>query len=537
MRRTDVRARLLRLTSATAFVVSLLLTAASARGQGPQFDVGSPPGAAGGASAVGQPLGSANFPDFGSPSNAPFSGRAGPGGAHVPASSLTTPGVPVMIGAGAQQTIKQTAQPLDIPQVGEGLELETDIVNYPATGETGITLDAAIEQLVSQNLDLLAAKLEVPMADADVLTANLRSNPIFYADTQLIPYGHFSFLRPGGPPQSDININYPLDLSFKRLARTRSAREAKSATEAQLQDAVRNQIDNLYTYHVGVVQAGLTLRLSEVFRNGLIKLEGVAGARLKEGNVKPADYLAVKANVQKAELNVQNAKQAKIKANRALALILNMPLEDVDSMDVRDPIGKLQGLPLPRQELIKKALEKRPDLLAWKYGLRRSEADLKLAKANGYPDVFVLYQPYTFQNNTYLGVPSAYSWTLGLTAAIPLYNRNQGNVTRAKINIHQSAIQVASAERVVVSDVLNAAQELEQSRAAVAQFRNDILPPAKEVRDTAAKRMLGGEITMDDFLDAQRDYNEYVRAYLDALIRHRNAILDLNTAVGERLLP
>ena len=136
-----------------------------------------------------------------------------------------------------------------------------------------MTLDAAIEQLVSQNLDLLAAKLEVPMADADVLTANLRANPIFYADTQLIPYGHFSFLRPGGPPQSDININYPLDLSFKRLARTRSAREAKSATEAQLQDAVRNQIDNLYTYHVGVVQAGLTLRLSEVFRNGLIKLE------------------------------------------------------------------------------------------------------------------------------------------------------------------------------------------------------------------------------------------------------------------------
>ena len=120
-----------------------------------------------------------------------------------------------------------------------------------------MTLDAAIEQLVSQNLDLLAAKLEVPMAEADVLTANLRANPIFYADTQLIPYGHFSFLRPGGPPQSDININYPLDVSFKRLARTRSAREARSAVEAQLQDAVRNQIDNLYTYYVAVVQAGL----------------------------------------------------------------------------------------------------------------------------------------------------------------------------------------------------------------------------------------------------------------------------------------
>ena len=519
---------------AVSAIVSLMVSSASA--QGPQFDVGSPPGAAGGTSAVGQPLGAANFPDFGSPSNAPFSGRAGPMGAHIPASALQTPGVPVNIGPGAQQTIKQNAPALEIPQVGEaGLELSTDIATYGKTG--GMTLDAAIEQLVGQNLDLLAAKMEVPMAEADILTANLRANPIFYADTQLIPYGHFSFLRPGGPPQSDININYPLDVSFKRLARTRSAREARSAVEAQLQDAVRNQIDNLYTYHVAVVQAGLTLQLQEVYRNGLVKLEAVASARLKEGNVKPADYLAVKANVQKAELNVKEAKQAKIKANRAFALILSLPLEDVDSIDVLDPIGQLQGLPMPRQELVQKALDRRPDLLAWKYGLRRAEADLKLARANGYPDVYVLYQPYTFQNNTYLGVPSAYSWTLGVTASIPLYNRNQGNVTRAKVNISQSAMQVKSAERVVVSDVLNAVQELEQSKVAVLQFRGEILPPAKEVRDTAYKRMMGGELSMDDYLDAQRDYNEYVRAYRDALIRHRNAILDLNTAVGERVLP
>jgi cobalt-zinc-cadmium efflux system outer membrane protein len=534
MRTREFRTRLMRLASAIV-TMSLFLGASAARAQGPQFDVGSPPGAAGGASAVGQPLGAANFPDFGSPSNAPFSGRAGPMGAHVPASALTTPGVPVVIGPGAQQTIRQNAPALEIPQVGEALELDSDISTYGQKG--GTTLDAAIEQLVSKNLDLLAAKLEVPMAEADVLTANLRTNPIFYADTQLIPYGHFSFLRPGGPPQSDININYPLDVSFKRVARTRSAREAKSAVEAQLQDAVRNQIDNLYTYHVGVVQAGLTLQLAEVFRNGLVKLEAVARARLKEGNVRPDDYLAVRANLLKSELNVRNAKQAKIKANRAFALILNLPLEEVDSLDVLDPVGQLQGLPMPRRDLVKKALDKRPDLMAWKYGVRRAEADLKLAKANGYPDIYLLYQPYTFQNNTYLGVPSAYSWTLGLTASIPIYNRNQGNVTRAKINIHQSAVQVASAERVVVSDVLNAAQELEQSKSAVAQFRVEILPPAREVKEVARRRMLGGEISMDDFLDAQRDYNEYVSAYLDALIRHRNAILDLNTAVGERLLP
>ena len=149
----------------------------------------------------------------------------------------------------------------------------------------------------------------------------------------------------------------------------------------------------------------------------------------------------------------------------------------------------------------------------------------------------MLYQPYTLQNNTYLGVPSAYSWTLGVTATIPLYNRNQGNVTRAKINIQQTEIQVASAERVVINDVLNAAQELEQSLVAVVQFRGDIIPTSRKVRDAAYIRFRRGATSVLEYLVAQQDFNDVVRAYRDALVRHRAAILDLNTAVGERVLP
>ncbi len=58
-------------------------------------------------------------------------------------------------------------------------------------------LDAAINMLVSQNLDLMAAKLEIPMAEADVLTANLRANPIFYADTAAHSLRPFLVLEAG----------------------------------------------------------------------------------------------------------------------------------------------------------------------------------------------------------------------------------------------------------------------------------------------------------------------------------------------------
>ena len=108
----------------------------------------------------------------------------------------------------------------------------------------GLTLDAAIKRMLDANLDVLALKYEIPQADADILTAGLRTNPLIYIDDQFIPYGAFTNARPGGPTQYDINITYPIDVTHKRQARVRVARSAKSVLEAQFQDVIRRQIGN-----------------------------------------------------------------------------------------------------------------------------------------------------------------------------------------------------------------------------------------------------------------------------------------------------
>jgi cobalt-zinc-cadmium efflux system outer membrane protein len=532
--RRTIRARLL--TRAVVASAAWVLLTTPARAQGPQFDVGAPPGASGAASVVGQPLGAANFPDpdLGPSPSAPISGRPGPRGTHVLSDAFSVPGVPSVRISNQPRTTIPSVQPQPVPSYGD-LEIPAGELEYGRPD--GMTLDTAIDILVQRNLDLEAARLEIPMAEADVLTASLRENPVFYADQQLVPYGHYSFLRPGGPQQSDININYPLDISRKRRARTQSAGVAMKVTEAQLQDAIRLQIDNLYTVYVGVVAAGLTERFSETYFKGISRLYRLNEELYRKGQLKISDVLAIKANLEKAQLQVRESKQAKLTAAQALPLLLNMPLSDLERIDVRDPIGTVRELPLPPDALVSKGLQQRPDLMAIKLGVIRSENDVKLARANAYPDVYLLYQPYTFQNNTYLGVPSAYSWTLGVTASVPLYNRNQGNIRRARINVTQTQIQAASLERNVVSDVLDAVREYEQSRLSVIEMRKDILPASREVRDAAYRRWQGGETSALEYLDAQQDYNDVIRQYRDALVRYRNAMLDLNTAVAERVSP
>src|SRR4051812_4486199 len=163
-------------------------------------------------------------------------GRPGPSSTRAPA-TITQPGgglfnLPPQTGITAPPPLPVAEVPIYGVLTEPGKKEDLGPPN-------GLTLDAAIDLLLRNNLDLRGQFFEIPMAQADVLTASLRSNPVFYADTQLIPYGQYTPDRPGGQTQYDVNISYPLDVSHKRQARTRSAVQARRVLEAQYQDAVR----------------------------------------------------------------------------------------------------------------------------------------------------------------------------------------------------------------------------------------------------------------------------------------------------------
>ena len=109
------------------------------------------------------------------------------------------------------------------------MELPTEEDQGPPDG---LTIDQAIELLLQANLDLAPSFWRFRRSGADVLTASLRANPIFYADSQLVPYGTDSVRKPDGPTQYDINVSYPLDYSHKRGARKEYASRALKVLEA-----------------------------------------------------------------------------------------------------------------------------------------------------------------------------------------------------------------------------------------------------------------------------------------------------------------
>jgi cobalt-zinc-cadmium efflux system outer membrane protein len=401
----------------------------------------------------------------------------------------------------------------------------------------GLTLNAAIERLVHENLDLRGKAFEIPQAEADILNAGLRANPVFYADGQLVPYGRYTRDRPGGQTQYDVNVSYPLDVSGKRIARTLYATRAKRVIEAQYLDAVRNGIDQLYTAYVDVLAARQTVRYAKASVRGYEQLYEVTMQLYKREAVPRSEVYRIQSQLNQAQVGLVDSEEGLNKTKRSLATLLNIPADQALRIDVRGSVQDTSPAPPTLDELTRTALAQRPDAVAFRLGIQSAEANVKLQLANRFTDVYVLYQPYTLQDNTPFGLKSPVSWALGVTVPLPVYNRNQGGIARAKLNVVQSRVELANLERQVVTDVQQALNEYDVTARMVARIRDELEPAARQVRDDTHRLYRGGEVNVIVFLNAQKEYQDVVKQFLDTVVRHRRSMLALNTVLGQRIFP
>jgi cobalt-zinc-cadmium efflux system outer membrane protein len=532
------------------FLLAWGLLVGRAGAQAPTVDTGVPalPGGVGsslgpspgaGNSALGTPPGAGgSTPAANLPTAGILGGRPGPYAPKGVPASITTPG------AGPGPTALQ--MPVTAPQpqpVGPSTTPFFGSLDLPATEyigpPDGLTLDQAIDITLERSLDLRQKFIEIPMARADELQANLRANPVFYQDGQLLQYsrGEFNRSRPGGPQQFDTNISYPVDISQKRRARTTVAARARKVLEAQYQDAVRNRIDDVYGAFVTALNTRQTLLYAQRSADVLGQLQERTERLYQAGNANRVERDRAENQSRIARLGLIDARASDRKAKLDLGSLMNLTIEEATKLEIRGQIIVESPPPPPIEELRQIALAERPDILAFRLGLSRAQADVRLARANAYSDIYVLWQPYTFQDNSPYGVKSATSWALGVTVPLPIYNRNQGGILRARMNVDQSKLQLTDVERQTLIDIEEAAQEYEVSRRLVIELRNEVIPDAMEMRDETVRLYQAGSVSVIDFINAQSDFNDKVKQYLDTAIRYRRSMLSLNTVVGKRIMP
>jgi cobalt-zinc-cadmium efflux system outer membrane protein len=187
--------------------------------------------------------------------------------------------------------------------------------------------------------------------------------------------------------------------------------------------------------------------------------------------------------------------------------------------------------------LIRMGLETRPDLAAFRLGILRARSEVRLARANRFDDVFLLYQPFSSQQGLKPGERPASSWAIGLTVPLPVYNRNQGNIDRAAHTVAQTEVQLANLERQVVLEIQRAEAAYDVTLATIKRLEAEILPAARENLEISLRPSQSAKPDPIAIIEAQRAFGDISRQYLEALIRHRRSMYRLNTAVSCRIFP
>lgn len=422
------------------------------------------------------------------------------------------------------------------PSEGSFLDGPLEVPAEDVEPAHALSLGAARERLLAVNSDLAAKYQDIPKARAEVLSAGMFNNPLLFVNISNIPYGHFSPQRPGSTSY-DLTLIQPLDVNGKRGYRIRVAQEAKSVLEAQYQDAIRLKVDRLDEAFIDVLEARQALRSLRGGLAHLNELERTSRGFVERGLHPAAELDALALARANAEVAIPRAEAALLQVRRELALLLGISAEQARCLEAAGSLHDRAPLPPCLEELIRLALQTRPDLAAYHLGMDRAQADLRRENAEAVDDLFLFYTPFNAFDYSPVGQKSVVGWGIGVLFSLPFFDRNQGEIARARVNVTQTRLELQGLERRIINEVQYAATEYAVSRATVEQYEREMLGGARLLRDEQARRFAEGQATLESVLEAQKEYEEIVREYLEALVYHRRSMLRLNTAVGQGILP
>jgi cobalt-zinc-cadmium efflux system outer membrane protein len=391
-----------------------------------------------------------------------------------------------------------------------------------------VTAEQALAEAIERNLDLVAARYEVPIARAETITAALRPNPVLALGgdhLNLLP-PRYSLLNNAGPEEYNARLDYTLERGGKRGLRVEVARAAESVAELLVVEAVRQLALQVQTTYVEVLRAKADLAVAEEIAATFAEIARINEERVRRGDLAEVEAIRSQVAVLQFETTVRQAELAVATARTRLQVLLGRG----PGAAVADPTEELRRQEGIRtlEELRNEAMRQRPDLEAQRRERVRTVADTRLQAANAKVDHVIGTEYRRQQGLAGTGNSIGLFWE----APLPVFNRNQGGIERARQVQLQTEARTRAIEATVRNEVEVAWLTVQNSLRNLERIERTLLPRAREVRDITDYSYRRGEASFLEFLDAQRAYSETRQSLNDSLARLAQSLYELDAATG-----
>jgi cobalt-zinc-cadmium efflux system outer membrane protein len=394
-----------------------------------------------------------------------------------------------------------------------------------------LTLPEAEQLFVKNNYQLIAQNYQTEQAKADIITAKLFDNPTLSVETQLYnsqTKRFFETSRTNGEYQAALS--QLVKLAGKRNKNIQVANAGVKMAEYQYYDLMRTLRYNLRSDFYKTYYAQQSAQLYQQQIASLQKLLSASEAQLRAGNIALKDIIRIKSlvySLQTEYSNLQNSiedMQTELKLMTRIKPEINLVLVSDPSEEKSYQLDKTAYV-----NLLDSARNNRADLKLTEAGVNYAEKSLALQKAMAVPDVqfSVVYDLQGSYPNNYAG--------LGLSIPLPLFNRNQGEIKKARIAIDAGKNQLDQQETTLENEVSNSYKTALRTENLYNSFDRNFNTDFDKLIAEVVRNFKSRNISLIEFMDFYDSYRQSTLQMNDLRFQRMNAKEEINYVTGSTI--
>ena len=403
----------------------------------------------------------------------------------------------------------------------------------PAVAQTAgeLTVDELVVRALGENPDLKAARIEVQAAEARVVQAGLRPNP-------MLELGGQKALSPDN--NLTVGLSLPLDLNGRKEGRVGVAERELETRRRQVADRERRLRADVRMKAGDVLAAQRSLAVIEdllrVNRDGL----AVVANRVREGAAPSLDE-----SLQLVEVNRLDASRQLAESRVTISALQLKALAGMAPDELLIVKGDLVAAPPPldRAEAILRSTSERADVAVARAEVAMATAMVRKEQAEGRWDATINVgyqrQDFGFALN---GLTSSgairpiqdvfHYFGGGVSIMLPVRNANQGNIAAARAAVRAGERRVDFAVLTVQQEVAAAYTQYESAARSLRLYERGVRDVARRNLEVVRQAYELGRGSLLDVIAEQRRYIEIENGYTDALRQVYDAAVDIERAVG-----
>lgn len=411
---------------------------------------------------------------------------------------------------------------------------EESKVSPPSSTSPGkrISLIDAENLFLRNNLSLLASRMDVESKKGDVLQAGLWDNPNFFMDQNAYNRNTGVVLDTTKNGQTAIQIQQLFVLAGKRDKRIRLAKWNKEIAEQTFYDTLRSLKLELRSSFFQLYFARKSLEFYEEsipqVRKTIVGAENVYKSR----ELLLAELLRLKAILFRLETDRSELIKIILEKEETLRVLLNDPEsfeEEIFPVWSESETSESSPLVLETEDLLKTALEYRPDLKGLELAVKAEQTNLSLQKAMAIPDLALGGSWDRAGNyiNNYYGVT--------VSIALPVFDRNQGNIRSSETVLAAKKAALEEKFLKVKAEVKSALGQAKEKDRLLQEYRNSFTKDYKNLAGMMIENYKKRYITILEFSDFFESYSDSTIKMIRLRSDRIDAIENLNYTVGRTI--